>query len=79
MRVNINIPVCVSCHTILGNKYPIFDDIRTNRIKDITEKNGYTPNNVEEIGMGDVLDNLDVKNICCRKSMLCFVRQIPTN
>ena len=79
MSTHIIPPVCISCQSNIGDKYPIFTEIRKDRIESICEKEGYKPYDsgaLEGIEMGDVLDKLFITNICCRKSMLGFVSTI---
>jgi len=72
------IPVkCFSCGNVLANKYRWFlEQVRAKRIA-----NGDNPNKViyltkeqvEKTVEGDVLDELRLTNICCRRHMLTHV------
>lgn len=77
MKVNINIPVCVSCQSSIGDVYPVFDLIRTKRMEEIAARDGVEPESISDIDMRDILDLLNINSMCCRTAMLGFVREIP--
>jgi len=72
------IPVkCFSCGNVLANKYRWFlEQVRAKRLAkgDNPEKVIYlTKDQVEKTIEGDVLDELRLTNICCRRHMLTHV------
>ena len=72
------IPVkCFSCGTVLGDKY-LFYLSEVRRIKISRGINIYkviylTKENIEKTPEGQVLDDLGLKNVCCRRHMLTHV------
>jgi DNA-directed RNA polymerase subunit N len=72
------IPIkCFTCGMVLADKYRYYQsEVRKIKIiKEInTEKVIYlTKENVEKTAEADVLDNLGLKNVCCRRHMLTHV------
>lgn len=72
------IPVrCFTCNMVLADKYRFFIN-ESRRIKiakgENPEKIVYlTKENVEKTPEGQVLDDLHITNVCCRRSMLTHV------
>ena len=70
------IPIkCFTCGTLIADKYRYYKT-EVSRQKTKSESTDDTYNNVEELTKtieGNVLDNLLVKNICCRRHMLTHV------
>ena len=72
------IPVkCFTCGTVLADKYRYYQ-AEVRRIKTSkglsTEKVVYlTKTNVEKTAEGEVLDTLELTNVCCRRHMLTHV------
>ena len=72
------IPIkCFSCGNVLANKYRYYQG-EVRRIKIMknmdTEKVMYvTKDLVEKTVEGEVLDNLGLRNVCCRRHMLTHV------
>ena len=72
------IPVkCFTCGMVLADKYRYYQyEVRKIKIsKEInTEKVIYlTKENIEKTAEAEVLDNLGLKNVCCRRHMLTHV------
>jgi DNA-directed RNA polymerase subunit N (RpoN/RPB10) len=72
------IPVkCFTCGNVLANKYRYFqDEVRRMKLAQglQVEKVVYlTPKHIEKTQEGMVLDNLGLKNVCCRRHMLTHV------
>jgi DNA-directed RNA polymerase subunit N (RpoN/RPB10) len=71
------IPIrCFSCGNVLADKYEYYlSEVRRKKTsKGVPEKVIYlTPNNMEKTVEGEVLDNLGLKNVCCRRHFLCHV------
>lgn len=66
-------PVCVSCQSSIGQFYEAYQDIKNRRCEEYMENKGYAPSDnsaMEEINMGDFLDKMGIKNICCRQSIM---------
>lgn len=80
MRVNAIMPVCTSCGSSIGEKYEIYNLIQVQRVKKYCKENSCSINDsatfMEKISMRDVLDALNVKNMCCRGKLLGFNRNI---
>jgi len=70
------IPIkCFTCGTLIADKYRYYKT-EVSRQKTKSESTDDTYNNVEELTKtieGNVLDNLSLKNICCRRHMLTHV------
>lgn len=72
------IPVkCFTCGTVLADKYRYYqNEVRKRKIQQGTsvEKVVYlTKNNVDKTPEGEVLDQLGLNNVCCRRHMLTHV------
>jgi len=72
------IPVkCFTCGTVLADKYRYYqNEVRKSKIQQGTsvDKVLYlTNNNVDKTPEGEVLDNLGLNNVCCRRHMLTHV------
>ena len=76
--ITMIIPVrCFTCNMVLADKYRFF----INESRRIKMANGANPDkiiyltkdNVEKTAEGQVLDNLHITNVCCRRSMLTHV------
>jgi len=72
------IPIkCFTCGNVLADKYPYYlDEVRriklTNGVS--LDKVVYlTQHKIEKTPEGMVLDNLGLKNVCCRRHMLTHV------
>lgn len=65
------IPVkCFTCGKVIGNKYKAYLEM----LKDEDEKVRYlNTENVKKTKEGLALDNLDLKDICCRRHFLTHV------
>lgn len=72
------IPVrCFTCNMVLADKYRYFIN-ESRRIKIAKDENPekivyLTKENVEKTPEGQVLDDLHITNVCCRRSMLTHV------
>jgi DNA-directed RNA polymerase I, II, and III subunit RPABC5 len=72
------IPIkCFTCGGVLADKYRYFQ-MEVRRIKSSkgmsVDKVVYlTKTNVEKTPEGEVLDNLGLHNVCCRRHMLTYV------
>ena len=69
------IPVkCFTCGTVLGDKYRWFlDKVRAKKLAngENIEKVVYlTKDKTEKTAEGEVLDELNLTNVCCRRHML---------
>lgn len=72
-------PICISCQSTIGHFYPIYYRILLKRVQDDIEKHGYSFEDFAanaDVGMGDVLDKLGVKNLCCRQLLMAHNRVI---
>jgi DNA-directed RNA polymerase subunit N (RpoN/RPB10) len=70
-------PVCVSCGSTIGHVYPIYYRVLTKRVKDTLDKKGYSYEDLwdnTDVDMGDILDKLRIKNMCCRNSVMSHQR-----
>lgn len=72
------IPVkCVTCGTILGNKYRFYKQlVREKKIAQGVELNEtiyLTETSSNKTAEGEVLDTLQLYNICCRRHMLTHI------
>ena len=77
MELNTISPVCVSCGSRIGDMYPIYITIREQRVKERSIKEGYKPYDpaaLSGILMDDVLQALKIENLCCRKTIIGFIR-----
>ena len=72
------IPIkCFTCGCVLADKYRYYQS-EVRRIKSVkglsVDKVVYlTKNNVDKTPEGEVLDNLGLNNVCCRRHMLTHV------
>jgi DNA-directed RNA polymerase subunit N (RpoN/RPB10) len=72
------IPVkCFSCGTVLADKYLFYlSEVRRMKISrgiNIDKVIYLTKENIEKTPEGQVLDDLGLKNVCCRRHMLTHV------
>ena len=72
------IPIkCFTCGNVLADKYRYYQaEVRRIKIQNGTniEKVVYlTKDNIEKTPEGTVLDNLNLKNVCCRRHILTHV------
>ena len=72
------IPVkCFTCGTVLADKYRWFlDKVRAKKLargEDIEKVIYLTKENVEKTAEGEVLDELHLTNVCCRRHILTHV------
>ena len=72
------IPVkCFTCGMVLADKYRYFQKevrrIKLSRDLDVEKVIYLTKNNVEKTPEGEVLDELKLNNVCCRRHMLTHV------
>jgi DNA-directed RNA polymerase subunit N (RpoN/RPB10) len=72
------IPIkCFTCGNVLADKYRYFQsEVRRIKISQgmKVDKVVYlTSETIEKTPEGQVLDNLDLKNVCCRRHMLTHV------
>jgi DNA-directed RNA polymerase subunit N (RpoN/RPB10) len=72
------IPVkCFTCGTVLADKYRYYqNEVRKRKIQQGTsvDKVVYlTNNNVDKTPEGEILDQLGLNNVCCRRHMLTHV------
>lgn len=63
------IPVrCFTCGKVLADKWNFFKRHRDEVSRETTDKDGFY-----EQRLGEVLDELGLKRICCRRHLLCHV------
>jgi DNA-directed RNA polymerase subunit N (RpoN/RPB10) len=72
------IPIkCFTCGMVLADKYRYYQGevrkIKLSRNLSIEKVVYLTKTNVEKTPEGDVLDNLGLTNVCCRRHMLTHV------
>jgi DNA-directed RNA polymerase I, II, and III subunit RPABC5 len=77
------IPIkCFTCGTVISNRYQIYcDEVRLRKIQSSKYKNDMDRNRVEYFTQentnktieGDVLDELGLTKMCCRRHMLSHV------
>lgn len=72
------IPVkCVTCGTVLANKYRFYQEkVREKKLAQGAELNEtiyLTEHSVNKTAEGEVLDLLQLHNICCRRHMLTHI------
>ena len=72
------IPVrCVTCGTVLANKYRYFQEkVRERKLAKGEKLDNvvyFTSANTEKTVEGDTLDELRLTNVCCRRHMLTHV------
>ena len=72
------IPIkCFTCGTVLADKYRYYqNEVRKQKIQkgESVDKVVYlTKNNVDKTPEGEILDQLGLKNVCCRRHMLTHV------
>lgn len=82
----MSIPIkCFTCGNVIANKYRAYQEevlkIKMEQIKSLPEEKQstvfqmsyLTKNNVKKTPEGEVLDKLQVKNVCCRRHLLTHV------
>jgi DNA-directed RNA polymerase subunit N (RpoN/RPB10) len=72
------IPVkCFSCGEVLADQYRFYlEEVRRIKLlkgQDVNKVIYLTDKNIEKTVEGEVLDNLGLKNVCCRRHMLTHV------
>ena len=72
------IPIkCPTCGEVLADKYEYYlREIRKRKIsknKSLTRPEYFTADNVKKTIEGEVLDDLNLHNVCCRRVMLTHV------
>jgi DNA-directed RNA polymerase subunit N (RpoN/RPB10) len=72
------IPVkCFTCGNVLADKYRYFlEEVRRIKIANGLQVENVvylTPKHIEKTAEGVVLDNLGLRNVCCRRHMLTHV------
>jgi len=72
------IPIkCFTCGMVLADKYRYYQGevrkIKLSRNLSVEKVVYLTKTNVEKTPEGDVLDNLGLTNVCCRRHMLTHV------
>lgn len=72
------IPVkCFTCGNVLADKYRYFlEEVRRIKIANGLQVENVvylTPKHIEKTAEGTVLDNLGLRNVCCRRHMLTHV------
>lgn len=72
------IPIkCFTCGMVLADKYRYYQGevrkIKLSRNLNVEKVVYLTKTNVEKTPEGDVLDNLGLTNVCCRRHMLTHV------
>ena len=72
------IPIkCFTCGNVLADKYRYYmQEVRRMKIQQGAEVNKVvylTKDNIEKTPEGQVLDNLRLTNVCCRRHMLTHV------
>jgi len=72
------IPVkCFTCGTVLADKYLYYlaevRRIKISRGINVDKVTYLTKENIEKTPEGEVLDDLTLKNVCCRRHMLTHV------
>lgn len=70
-------PICTSCGSTIGHIYPIYYRILAKRVKGALDKKGYSYDNlwnISDVDMEKVLDTLQVRDMCCRNSVMSHMR-----
>jgi DNA-directed RNA polymerase I, II, and III subunit RPABC5 len=72
------IPVkCFTCGMVIADKYRYFQSevrrIKISRGMKVDKVIYLSKNKIEKTPEGEVLDNLGIINVCCRRHMLCHV------
>ena len=70
------IPVkCFTCGKVLADKYQYFErTVRERKVNKNEEQIIYlTPDNIKKTYEGEILDELGLKKMCCRRHMLTHV------
>ena len=77
------IPIkCFTCGTVIGNRYQIYcDEVRLRKIQSKKYNNDmdrnrveyFTQENIDKTIEGNVLDELGLTKMCCRRHMLTHV------
>ena len=67
------IPVkCYTCGNVLADKYRFYLE-KVSEVKNIEETTYATNGNIEKTIEGRTLDNMNLRNICCRRHILTHV------
>lgn len=70
------IPVrCFTCGKVIADKWNYFVK-RSGEVTAKTERNEVDKDGFYNVKLGEVLDELGLKRICCRRHMLCHVNLI---
>jgi DNA-directed RNA polymerase subunit N (RpoN/RPB10) len=72
------IPIkCFTCGKVLADKYLYYtqrvNEIKTSRKLDVNEVIYMTKNNLKKTPEGEVMDELHLNKICCRRHMLTHI------
>jgi DNA-directed RNA polymerase subunit N (RpoN/RPB10) len=72
------IPIkCFTCGAVLANKYRYYQElVRKRKValgQNIDKVVYMTKDNVEKTAEGEILDDLGIVNVCCRRHMLTHV------
>lgn len=72
------IPIkCFTCGYVLADKYRYYQSevrrIKLSKGMNVDKVIYLSKNRVEKTPEGEVLDNLGITNVCCRRHMLCHV------
>jgi DNA-directed RNA polymerase subunit N (RpoN/RPB10) len=77
------IPIkCFTCGTVIANRYQIYcDEVRLRKLQSVKYKNDmdrnrveyFTQENTDKTIEGNVLDELGLTKMCCRRHMLTHV------
>lgn len=72
------IPIkCFTCGMVLADKYRYYQSevrrIKLSKGMNVDKVIYLSKNRVEKTPEGEVLDNLGITNVCCRRHMLCHV------
>ena len=69
------IPIkCFTCGKVLADKYRFYEKTLRERNLNESQKTIYlTHENIKKTHAGQILDELGLKKMCCRKHMLCHV------
>ena len=78
------IPIrCFTCGKVLANKWELYNTLCDKYDKDKTDEDNSKQQEYDKISSdkkhrGEILDNLGIKKICCRRIMLSTVDLIDT-
>ena len=68
---------CFTCGIVLADKYLYYtqrvNEIKTSRGLDVNEVIYMTKNNIKKTPEGEVMDELHLNKICCRRHMLTHI------